>query len=206
MPRKTFIDGDVLPASDLNNFLMNQSVMTFATSAARATAIPTPTEGMVAFLNDSNLMTIYDGTNWKTSLASTGSVLQAVSFSTTTQTFTTSTTFVGTSLELAITPKSANNKILILCNGDYYTLAANRGVVLTIFRGGSGGTNLLGGNGFGAGFSAAADSLGFFGTSILDTPNTTSSTTYTLMGRSSTGSSVNIIRNLGSITLLEVAG
>jgi hypothetical protein len=206
MPRKTFIDGDALPASDLNNFLMDQSVMTFATATARDTAILTPTEGMVAFLDDSNLMTIYDGTNWKTSLASTGSVLQAVSFSTTTQTFTTSTSFVGTSVELAITPKSASNKVLILCNGDYYTLAANRGVILTVFRGGSGGTNLLGSNGFGAGFSAAADVLGHFGTAYLDSPNTTSPVTYTVMGRSSTGASVNLIRNIGIITLLEIAG
>jgi hypothetical protein len=60
MPRKTFIDGDTLPASDLN-LLMNQSVMTFATSAARTTAIPTPTEGMVSYLEDSNSYQFYNG-------------------------------------------------------------------------------------------------------------------------------------------------
>jgi hypothetical protein len=64
MPRKTFIDGDVLPASDLNNFLMNQSVMTFATSAARATAIPTPTEGMVTYRNDVDILELYNGAAW----------------------------------------------------------------------------------------------------------------------------------------------
>jgi hypothetical protein len=64
MPRKTFIDGDVLPASDLNNFLMNQSVMTFATSAARATAIPTPTEGMVTYRNDVDILENYNGVAW----------------------------------------------------------------------------------------------------------------------------------------------
>ena len=64
MPRKTFIDGDTLPASDLNNFLMNQSVMTFATTAARATAIPTPTEGMVTYRNDVDILELYNGVAW----------------------------------------------------------------------------------------------------------------------------------------------
>jgi hypothetical protein len=64
MPRKTFIDGDTLPASDLNNFLMNQSVMTFATSAARATAIPTPTEGMLTYLNDEDVYEAWTGSVW----------------------------------------------------------------------------------------------------------------------------------------------
>jgi hypothetical protein len=48
---------------------MNQSVMTFSSSAARATAIPTPTEGMVTYLEDTNLYTGYNGTAW-TSLGS----------------------------------------------------------------------------------------------------------------------------------------
>jgi hypothetical protein len=64
MPRKTFIDGDVLPASDLNNFLMDQSVMTFATAAARSTAIPTPTEGMVSYLESTESLDFYNGTAW----------------------------------------------------------------------------------------------------------------------------------------------
>jgi hypothetical protein len=64
MPRKTFIDGDVLPASDLNNFLMNQSVMTFATAAARTTAIPTPNEGMVTYLESTESLDFYNGSAW----------------------------------------------------------------------------------------------------------------------------------------------
>jgi len=64
MPRKTFIDGDVLPASDLNNFLMNQSVMTFATTAARTTAIPTPVEGMLTYLEDVDRYEHWNGSAW----------------------------------------------------------------------------------------------------------------------------------------------
>jgi hypothetical protein len=45
---KTFSPGDVLTASDVNNFLMEQSVMSFADSAARTSAIGTANfeEGM----------------------------------------------------------------------------------------------------------------------------------------------------------------
>jgi hypothetical protein len=66
MPKKTFVPGEVLFAADVNNFLMDQSVMTFADTTARGTAIPTPTEGMVAYLNDSNTIQAYNSTSWVT--------------------------------------------------------------------------------------------------------------------------------------------
>jgi hypothetical protein len=43
---------------------MDQSVMTFATSAARALAIDEPSEGMVTYLEDSNSLQLYDGDGW----------------------------------------------------------------------------------------------------------------------------------------------
>jgi hypothetical protein len=75
MPRKTFVAGEVLLAQDVNQFLMDQSVMNFASSAARSSAIPTPTEGMVSYLADtgseSPTSTIpqieaYTGATWQT--------------------------------------------------------------------------------------------------------------------------------------------
>ena len=53
---KTFTAGAVLTASDVNNYLMEQGVMYFATTAARDLAITSPEEGMVAFIgsNDAN--------------------------------------------------------------------------------------------------------------------------------------------------------
>lgn len=51
---KTFVTGGVLYAADVNTYLMNQSVMTFASASARDTAIPAPTEGMVCYLTDVN--------------------------------------------------------------------------------------------------------------------------------------------------------
>jgi hypothetical protein len=62
--KKTFTAGAVLTAADVNDYLMDQSVMNFASSAARASAIPAPTEGMVTYLQDSNIVESYDGANY----------------------------------------------------------------------------------------------------------------------------------------------
>jgi hypothetical protein len=62
MPRKVFTTGEVLAASDVNEFLMDQMVMTFAGTAARGSAIGTATEGMLTYLADSNTFEYWNGT------------------------------------------------------------------------------------------------------------------------------------------------
>jgi hypothetical protein len=62
MPRKVFTAGEVLAAADVNSFLMDQTVMTFAGTAARGSAIGTAVEGMVTYLNDSDTLQIHNGT------------------------------------------------------------------------------------------------------------------------------------------------
>jgi hypothetical protein len=64
MPRKNFLNGYPLPASDINTYLMDQSVMTFASSTARTSAIASPTEGMLTWLEDSNKYQYYTGSAW----------------------------------------------------------------------------------------------------------------------------------------------
>ena len=64
MPRQVFDAGEVLSATDVNNFLMNQMVMTFAGSAARSSAIPAPTEGMLTYLADTDKFEFYNGTSF----------------------------------------------------------------------------------------------------------------------------------------------
>jgi hypothetical protein len=62
--RKVFVAGDVLTAAQVQGFLQDQTIMVFANATARTTAIPSPTQGMFAYLtNDSTLYT-YDGANW----------------------------------------------------------------------------------------------------------------------------------------------
>jgi hypothetical protein len=62
---KLFATGDVLTAAQVNTYLMQQSVMAFASSTARNTALSgVVSEGMVAYLLDTNDLTIYDGAAW----------------------------------------------------------------------------------------------------------------------------------------------
>jgi hypothetical protein len=62
MPRKVFDAGEVLSAADVNEFLMDQMVQTFAGTAARGSAIGTATEGMLTYLADSNTFEYWNGT------------------------------------------------------------------------------------------------------------------------------------------------
>jgi hypothetical protein len=64
MPRKEFESFTRLDASDVNTYLMDQSVMTFAGTAARGSAITTPVEGMVTYLEDSNTFQYWDSDSW----------------------------------------------------------------------------------------------------------------------------------------------
>jgi len=59
---KLFATGDVLTAAQVNTFLMRQTTMVFADSAARATALTgVLTEGMLTYLTDTNSLEYYDG-------------------------------------------------------------------------------------------------------------------------------------------------
>jgi hypothetical protein len=64
MPRKVFTAGEVLAAADVNSFLMDQSVMTFAGTAARGSAISSPLAGMIVFLEDLDRFELYNGATW----------------------------------------------------------------------------------------------------------------------------------------------
>lgn len=62
--RKVFAPATVLTAADVNNFLMDQAVMVFADAAERDTEIPTPTEGMVTYLEDTNALEFFNGASF----------------------------------------------------------------------------------------------------------------------------------------------
>ncbi len=64
---KTFTAGAVLTASDMNNYLMEQSIMYFATTAARDSAISSPEDGMVVYVgsnDESEGLYTYNGSAW----------------------------------------------------------------------------------------------------------------------------------------------
>jgi hypothetical protein len=101
MAIQTFTAGAVLTAAQMNT-LQQQAVMTFTTEAARDSALPSPTEGMMAFLTaptvpaatgeftklPSGILTVYNGTSW--------TCISPVAAETTTGGTTTSATFTAT--------------------------------------------------------------------------------------------------------------
>jgi hypothetical protein len=76
MPRKTFVAGEILTASDVNTNLMDQAVMVFADSSARDSAIPSPSEGMIVYLSDTNAVQTYSGSAWVPAV-NTASIIDA---------------------------------------------------------------------------------------------------------------------------------
>ena len=62
-----FVAAEVLTAANLEDYCQNQAVMRFASSATRDSALTSvKSEGMTAFLEDSNTLTIYTGSAWST--------------------------------------------------------------------------------------------------------------------------------------------
>jgi hypothetical protein len=62
--RKVFTAGEVLTAANVNGYLMDQSVMVFADTTARASAIATATAGMTTYLTGVKQFQVYNGTTW----------------------------------------------------------------------------------------------------------------------------------------------
>jgi len=66
MPYKVWAVNEILTAADMNTYIGNQTVLSFAGTAARATAIGTPVEGMVSYVG-SGVVEVYAGTaGWTT--------------------------------------------------------------------------------------------------------------------------------------------
>jgi len=132
----------------------------------------------------------------------TGKVLQVVSETLSTQESTTSTSFVSTNLTASITPSSTSNKILILINAATYVNGIGS-LYGTVYRGAS---NL--GNIFQRDFDAGDAHGSGISINYLDSPSTTSSTTYTYYHYvDSPRTAFLSINNYKSvITLMEIAG
>lgn len=205
--RRTFTPGEVLTASNVMNYLQDQAVMNFAGTAARGSAIGTAvSEGMVSYLADLNQVQVYDGSSWKQvypSVANAGEVVQVVSQTYTTQTATSSSSFVSTGLTATITPTSSSNKVLVLVN--QVIVMNGNGAYVSISRN---STNLGNGDaGFGYIYASTASLVAGASRSILDSPATTSATTYTATFRANTAGQTQTVQYTSStstITLMEI--
>lgn len=63
--RKVFTPGEVLSASELQGYAVDQSIMVFDTTGARDAAIPTPSEGMHVYVKTGNQFLYWDGAAWQ---------------------------------------------------------------------------------------------------------------------------------------------
>jgi len=148
------------------------------------------------------------GTVLTTTSPKAGNVLQVVNSTYATEVTTTSTSYVTTGLSATITPSSSSSKILIIVSN--VIRAASLGDCnWTVFRGTVAGTNLASSGLFVYGTATAGSTTVVTGISInyLDSPATTSATTYTL-GFKSSGVSVNSqhASTTATMTLMEIAG
>jgi len=128
-----------------------------------------------------------------------GKVLQVVTATDLTQRSTTSTSFVtgSNTLSVTITPASSSNKIFILVTGEAW--GSGQRTMYTIYRG---STNL----GATDGMTESRLDWSTLAMSYLDSPATTSATTYQVYFKTngSTGYLNNF--NTSSITAFEIAG
>lgn len=206
---KEFTTGDVLTAADANGYLASQVVMVFASSAARASAITSPQEGMITFLKDTNSTEYYSGTAYVAIAgAAGGKVLQVVSANTTTQTSNSTTTMADTTLTATITPTLNTSKILILVSQNGLLRSAGNsanGVNINLLRGATVISQVMS-----AGLLTDTALLltGMqAGANYLDSPATTSATTYkTQLSNRSASAEVRVqqANDMSSIVLLEI--
>jgi len=75
MSYKVFANGNTLPASDINNNLMQQVIAVFASSSARDAAITSPVNGQFAYLTGTSLLTKYNGSIWEVAVVTPAKVI-----------------------------------------------------------------------------------------------------------------------------------
>jgi hypothetical protein len=273
MPYKVWAVNEILTAADMNTYVGNQTILSFAGTAARAAAIATPVEGMLSYVG-SGVVEVYAGTatgwaeisggggvtvgtaapstpdegdlwlnsteakmyvyyddgtsaQWVAAVGGTvpsqGKILQVVS-TTKTDTFSTSSTSYTdvTGLSVSITPSSASSKIMV-----FATVNSGRLGGLPTFQLVRVSTAIGVGDAAGSRTRASmsnhpgADSTGLQLTTVavefLDSPSTTSATTYKIQARTESSTlyvnrsgtdtdSATYPRVVSSITVMEVAG
>jgi hypothetical protein len=204
--KTTFIAGDILTASQVNGYLMDQSVMVFAGTAARGSALPSPSEGMISYLADSNAIQFNDGSTWKPA-ANAGEIIQVKQTAKHDVFTTTSVSFVDvTGLSVSITPNASSNKVLVMVtHGANQKDSSNTSMGMRLFRGATQIAQIM----IDGGKDGASGRQDFGGTSInvLDEPATTSATTYKTQANSQNNSSSTSVQSGGGVStmiLMEV--
>jgi hypothetical protein len=159
---------------------------------------------------------IIDGTNGitfnnSTVQASAGIVLQIVNSTYSTSVVNSTSSYADTNLTATITPKFATSKILVLVNQNGIYCDGNAGAGMNIKLQRAGSDICVFGLSVGVHATTGTSNLSFGSSSTcyLDSPATTSATTYKTQFVRSSGGQVFVQEGTGTvstITLLEIAG
>jgi hypothetical protein len=152
-----------------------------------ATSVLTGQTDIGGAIADADLFLIDDGaggtlrktaaSRLKTYIGDTGKILQVVGATDSTQKDTSSTSYADTGLSASITPSSSSNKVLIIVHhGGLLKESSNNAGKLQLLRGTS--AIHMFENDFGRDGGTGLNAVGGSGTVHLDSPNTTSETTY----------------------------
>ena len=213
MGRQVFTAGEILTAANMND-LSDQTVMVFDDSAARDSAIPTPSEGMVTYLKDTDSLELFDGVAFG---PFGGKVLQVVQAVKTDAFSSASNTFVDVDdLSVTITPSATANKVFVESSAIFHSVRNVSTGLFSLAR----IVRVVGGvetpivDPINYLFSTPDRDLGYAICSFLDSPSTTSAVSYKLQVRKT--SSANFVRvnrhaedatpMVATITASEVAG
>ncbi len=141
----------------------------------------------------------------------TGSVVQVVQGTYGTQTQTSSSTFSDTGLTASITPSSSSNKILIfISHAGCLKYSTNTSIGMRILRNSTSIHDFGGRTGLTDG--TIANEVGTMATMYLDSPATTSSTTYKTQYKSNNNTGFALLQDenagavVSTITLMEIKG
>jgi hypothetical protein len=137
-------------------------------------------------------------------LTGTGKVLQVVQGSTTTTVNSSTSTLADTTLTATITPTATTSKILCLVEQHGCNVANDTGITLKLFRGASSIHQMSIYQGYTA---SASDIRGGISGSYLDSPATTSATTYKTQFNSKlgiSGTAVQVGGETSTIVLMEI--
>jgi len=135
MPFKTFSDGEVLFAADVNDFLMKQAVAVFADSTARSSAIGTAVEGQLTYLEDTGAYEYFDGSAFVALVSGAAGLTTSGSATYTFDSSDAGATYVFTAATATVTFStatafSAGDRVdIVRDSADELTIVAGSGVV-----------------------------------------------------------------------------
>ena len=200
---QTQVDSKIGSASAINPTIVDAKGDIIAATAADAVSRLVVGANNTVLTADSATAT---GLKWAAAAAG-GKVLQVVTATTTTQVDSSTTTDVDSNLTATITPSSTGSKVLILISQSYSKTATSSTTYMrfTLFRGATiltYPTSDLMNN------SVAAIVNGILSVNYLDSPATTSATTYKTQIRSGAGTSLVSVQYNGNstsqIVLMEI--